>query len=178
MINNLLIFTWLVFLITWTVLARGNKKTKLRQKNIFAGISARVFLIIILILLWTVPVFSYQIFKPNLIFQIIGLVVCLLSLLFAFWARKVLGKNWSARIETKEEHQLVTTGPYRLTRHPIYAGVITALMGTFLSMGRLNIFIFLILIALGMVMRSRSEEKLMTQEFPDVYPKYKKNTKF
>lgn len=122
--------------------------------------------------------FYYQIFKPYLFIQIIGLAICMLGLIFAFWGRKTLGKNWSAKIEIKEKHELITIGPYKLTRHPIYTGVITALIGTFLSISRINIFILLILITFGMVMRSISEEKLMMQEFSNKYSEYKKRTKF
>ena len=50
--------------------------------------------------------------------------------LFTWWARIHLGRFWSNAITRKEGHRIIDTGPYRLVRHPIYTGLITALLAT------------------------------------------------
>lgn len=178
MFNTLLTFLWLVFLAYWFSVSRGNKKTKRRRKTIWGGAATRTILILIIVLLWAFPVFSYQIFLPNLATRVIGLIICLSGLIFAVLSRRALGANWSASpAEVKEGHQLITAGPYKLVRHPIYAGVITGLLGTFIAAGKLHLLILLVLVAIGMFIRSRAEDKLMSQEFPAIYSEYKKKTK-
>ena len=56
--------------------------------------------------------------------------VMLVGLALTWWARMQLGRLWSSAITRKEEHRLVETGPYALVRHPIYTGIITALLAT------------------------------------------------
>jgi hypothetical protein len=58
----------------------------------------------------------------------VALVV--LGLLFTWWARLHLGVMWSGGIDRKEHHRIVDTGPYRLVRHPIYTGLILAIIAT------------------------------------------------
>ncbi len=52
---------------------------------------------------------------------------------FAIWARAYLGGNWSSNVTVKVGHQLIRTGPYRWVRHPIYSGLIVAMIGTALN---------------------------------------------
>jgi protein-S-isoprenylcysteine O-methyltransferase Ste14 len=104
--------------------------------------------------------------------------ICVLGLTFAVWARHTLGTNWSADpVEIQESHELVTSGPYSWVRHPIYAGDILALIGTFLADGRLRVLILFVVVTIGMFIRSRMEDKLMAQQFPETYPEYKKRVK-
>ena len=64
-----------------------------------------------------------------------GSVLSLLGVGFAIWARLTLGANWSGIVTIKEEHQLIRHGPHALVRHPIYAGLLLALLGTALAIG-------------------------------------------
>ena len=49
---------------------------------------------------------------------------------FAVWARVHIGRNWGTPMTQKVEPELVTSGPYRLVRHPIYSGILIAGLGT------------------------------------------------
>ena len=60
----------------------------------------------------------------------IGLVLFALGLAFAIWARVHIGRNWGTPMTQKDEPELVTSGPYHLVRHPIYAGILVAGAGT------------------------------------------------
>jgi protein-S-isoprenylcysteine O-methyltransferase len=142
------------------------------------GWSARIILIVVGVSLWEFPIFMYSIFSPSSEIKILGILICLLGMLFAVWARRTLGLNWSANpIELKENHELVSSGPYRLVRNPIYTGVMFALLGTFIGEGQLRVFLLFVLIAIGMIVRTRIEGKLMAQQFPESYPEYKKKVK-
>ncbi len=67
--------------------------------------------------------------------RVIGTICLLLSTAFTLWARLVLGKMWSFSAVAKASHQLHTDGPYRITRHPIYTGMLGMLFGTMLMSG-------------------------------------------
>lgn len=63
------------------------------------------------------------------------------GLLMAIWARSTLGQNWSGRIATGGDQQLVVRGPYRIVRHPIYTGLLIAVFGTAIVSGELRAFL-------------------------------------
>jgi protein-S-isoprenylcysteine O-methyltransferase Ste14 len=123
--------------------------------------------------------FHYQagFFNPataNVPLIAVGLILCVLGILLAIWARLHLGRNWSPAPNLKEGHELVTSGPYRLVRHPIYTGIIMAMLGTALITPIW--FIIFIIFSIMFVWRVRVEENLMIQQFPNQYPEYKKKT--
>ena len=64
----------------------------------------------------------------------VGAALTLLGMLFMVWARIYLGRNWSGVAAIKADHELVTGGPYRWVRHPIYSGLALALVGTAIAM--------------------------------------------
>jgi protein-S-isoprenylcysteine O-methyltransferase Ste14 len=174
----ILIFIWTIYLVYWILASRKNKKARYHKKSLLGGIFARTLLIGIIILLWVIPIFSIHIFTPSLSHTTTGILTTFLGLCFAFWARVALGNNWSANpIELKNNHQLVTTGPYSYVRHPIYSGVILALLGTFVATGQYHTLILLLLVGTGLFVRCFTEDSLMLHEFPEVFTDYKKKVK-
>lgn len=103
-----------------------------------------------------------------------GAVLTALGIAYAVWARVYLGTNWSGTPALKEKHELVTSGPYALVRHPIYTGMLVAIFGSSLA----SPLWFVVFIAAGVVFVRRIgiEEKLMMKTFPNEYPAYKKRT--
>ncbi len=105
--------------------------------------------------------------------QLVGLVLLITSAFLTFWARLSLGTMWSDRPETKVGHQLHTDGPYQVTRHPIYTGIIGMLIGSLLIIG-LGYWIFLIAMGIGIVLsKVPEEERLMINQFGDAYSQYR-----
>ncbi len=100
--------------------------------------------------------------------------LCALGIGLAIWARVHLGRNWSAVPSIKEGHELVTSGPYAVIRHPIYTGILLSVLGsTIISPVWLAIFA----VTVGMFLwRVHVEENLMMRQFPGQYPAYKKRT--
>jgi protein-S-isoprenylcysteine O-methyltransferase Ste14 len=114
----------------------------------------------------------------RVLFGVVGAALCIISAAFAIWARIKLGKNWSGSVATvKEGHELVQSGPYSLVRHPIYTGLFFAMLGTALTIGTVASFLGVLLGLVAFVVRIPMEEEIMSAQFPDVYPEYKKQVK-
>jgi len=104
-----------------------------------------------------------------------GVVLVAAGLVFSVWARWHLGRNWSGEVTVKEGHTLIRTGPYRWLRHPIYTGILLALLGTALAIGAARGFIAAALILAGFVVKLRVEEARMRETFPE-YADYCRRT--
>lgn len=104
------------------------------------------------------------------------MILLVAGLGLAVWARIYLGRNWGMPMTRKAEPELVTRGPYRLVRHPIYSGLLLAILGTALV---INVFWLIALPVLGayFIFSATVEERLMTTAFPAAYPSYKAQTK-
>jgi protein-S-isoprenylcysteine O-methyltransferase Ste14 len=104
----------------------------------------------------------------------VGLVV--LGLGFTVWARVVLGGNWSAMVTVKQSHEIVRAGPYRAIRHPIYTGLIVAVVGCAIARGDGRGVLALAMVVLVLWRKLRLEERWMTEEFGEQYEAYRRNT--
>jgi len=113
---------------------------------------------------------------PNDFTKWTGLVITLSSVCFAIAARRKLGENWSGRVTVKKDHELVQSGPYALTRHPIYTGIFFGLVGTVLIEGEVRALIALVILFVALHLKIVKEEKFMKQLFP-TYAEYSKRTK-
>jgi protein-S-isoprenylcysteine O-methyltransferase Ste14 len=100
----------------------------------------------------------------------VALVAC--GLAFSVWARVHLGRNWSGAVTVKQGHELVRSGPYAYARHPIYTGLLTALLGTVITSGTLRSVIGLAIITAALVRKLRTEERFMRETFPEEYARY------
>jgi protein-S-isoprenylcysteine O-methyltransferase Ste14 len=106
----------------------------------------------------------------------VGFILGLASLSFWFWTQLELGKQWSPQLQVREEHHLVTTGPYSRIRHPLY----TAMIGYGISIGLITanwVFVILVLaMIVGIFARVPKEEQMMIEEFGDEYQAYMHKT--
>ena len=173
---SILAALWIAFYLYWLISAISAKKN-VRSGRPLAAV--RICFIIILI----ASFYGVQGFRRFVtsgatrpIFKIAGLVISALGLSLAVWARLNLGRNWGMPMSLKESPELVTSGPYRFIRHPIYSGILIALLGSALVGGIVWLILFLFF-GTYFVLASRGEERLMTWEFPDQYPEYVKRTK-
>jgi protein-S-isoprenylcysteine O-methyltransferase Ste14 len=106
--------------------------------------------------------------------RVLGLVVLVASTVFTLWARFSLGTMWSVAPKVKGDHQLRTHGPYAVTRHPIYTGLLGMMLGATLLSG---IGQWIVLFPIGLIVfevKIRMEERLMVATFPDEYPLYRR----
>jgi protein-S-isoprenylcysteine O-methyltransferase Ste14 len=164
---------WAAFWIYWLAAAfsvkRGNVPWS-RQLRI------RVLMVVVIIVLVRLGAFRHASAHSDPWRAGVGLLLFALGLVFAIWARLHIGRNWGSPMSQKEEPELVTSGPYRLVRHPIYSGILLAGAGTAVALS----WLWLIAVALaGMyfIYSATVEERYMTEQFPDTYPEYKRSTK-
>jgi protein-S-isoprenylcysteine O-methyltransferase Ste14 len=107
----------------------------------------------------------------------IGLGLTIAGILFAIWARFYLGGNWSSVAAIKQDHTLVHNGPYSIVRHPIYAGLLLAMLGTALAAGELGAFLAVILAFAGWQAKARLEESFLLAQFGEAYCNYRAHVK-
>ena len=101
-----------------------------------------------------------------------GAVLTLGGLLFTVWARVHLGRNWSGIITVKQGHELITSGPYRVVRHPIYSGLLLAFMGSALARAKWQGVLAVVLVVWALWRKLRIEERWMRKEFGSRYQEY------
>ena len=106
-----------------------------------------------------------------------GAALTILGVTLAIWARVTLGRNWSAAVVVRKDHELVMRGPYGLSRHPIYTAILTMFIGTVLAVGTIEGLAGFLLVAGGLCFKLRREEQLMMRQFPDEYPAYRRRVK-
>lgn len=91
------------------------------------------------------------------------------------WARWHLGRNWSGIVSLKEGHALVQTGPYRSVRHPIYSGLLLALVGTAMAIGQWRGVLAVACALIALLWKIHVEEEHMRQTFSE-YEAYRERT--
>ena len=96
----------------------------------------------------------------------------------AIWARRHLGKNWSAEVAIREEHRLIRTGPYKYIRHPIYTGLLMAVLGTAIVVSEYRAIVALAIFLIGWTLKAKKEERFLTQEFGPAFEEHKRLTGF
>jgi protein-S-isoprenylcysteine O-methyltransferase Ste14 len=96
-----------------------------------------------------------------------------LGLGFAVAARAWLGRNWSAEVTIKQNHELVRSGPYTIVRHLIYTGMLLELVGTALSVGKWRALVGLVLIVAALLRKLSIEERFMSEQFGEAYARYR-----
>jgi protein-S-isoprenylcysteine O-methyltransferase Ste14 len=128
-------------------------------------------------LLPRLPMFSsLNVASTNPAIDRLGVILCAAGMAFLVWARQNLGGNWSQTVSIKKGHELVTSGPYRYVRHPMYTGGFIACIGSAIVGGGPWI-ILLVILGPIFLWRVGAEDRLMAQQFPNEYPQYKKRTK-
>jgi len=172
-VDSVIFAVWLAFGTYWLAASVGVKAGQTRWTR-FAGI--RVGIILIVLLLLRVRTFKTHVTINDPWLEVIGLAVFLLGLALAVWARVYLGRNWGMPMTQKVDPELVTTGPYRRVRHPIYSGIILAMIGTAIAV---SLYWLVAVVVLGgyFIYSATVEERYLAERFPDSYSEYKESTK-
>jgi protein-S-isoprenylcysteine O-methyltransferase Ste14 len=162
---------WIAFWIYWLVSASTSKESvRAGWRPRLAGVGAiGAFLVAGVLRSGGLPVHSW-------ILAAIGALLFVCGIGLAVWARVHLGRNWGMPMTQRAEPELVTSGPYRFVRHPIYTGLLTAILGTALVNNLLGLIVVAVLVAYfyycGIV-----EERNLVATFPKAYPEYRSRTK-
>lgn len=105
-----------------------------------------------------------------------GLALTAFGIALSIWARITLGANWSGVVTLKKDHQLIRTGLYRWIRHPIYTGILVAMIGTALIKGHLRGWLGFAVILATFYFKARREEGFLRQEFGQGFEEHMRNT--
>jgi protein-S-isoprenylcysteine O-methyltransferase Ste14 len=166
---------WALWSLTWAILSRGVKPMLrgdswadwlIREVPYVAGLA--------LLALPAPPGFLSHRVVPTgdeIAPVLILLTVCGLGL--TLWARHVLGGNWSNVVVLRENHELITDGPYMLVRHPIYSGLLLAAIAWALAGGTVMALAGLGLVGFCLAAQIRDEERLMQAAFGATYTRYR-----
>ena len=175
-IDLIIVIGWVAFWGYWLLSALSAKSSRRGQSpwRRFAG--ARVAVIVVVVFLGRALGFRSHPGHTGPVLAGVGLALFLLGLAFAIWARVYIGRNWGMPMTQRNEPELVTTGPYRRVRHPIYTGMIMAMLGSVLAVNLYGLIAVAVLTGYFVFSATR-EESFLAREFPDTYPAYKRSTK-
>jgi protein-S-isoprenylcysteine O-methyltransferase Ste14 len=167
---------WVVFAAVWLITANYNEsRAPAQRQRSWYGTGVIPVVIITFVVRLAVPRADWR----SVIFyapwaRFLGLAILLAATALTLWARFVLGLMWSAVPAVREGHQLRTGGPYAITRHPIYTGLLGMMLGSLLVAGG-GVWIVPFPVALVLIeFKIRIEERFMMAEFPDEYPRYRR----
>jgi protein-S-isoprenylcysteine O-methyltransferase Ste14 len=169
-------FLWMAWLVGWMLASFTAAKSVVRQP-LPARLAHTLILVAGAMLILgrnprLAPLLG-PVYPPRAWIAWTGVVVCLIGLAFAVWARVQIGRFWSGAVALKAEHALIRGGPYAITRHPIYSGLLLALLGTAITRDTQAAFLGLPLLFAGFFVKAKQEESLLLERFGPEYEKYR-----
>lgn len=170
---------WLVFIAVWIAMARGGKAVAERE-SAFSRLSHYLPLAIAIVLLAAphipVGILGQRFASLSLWLVQLGAALTVAGIAFAIWARMWIAGNWSSDVTLKRDHELIVVGPYRWVRHPIYTGILLALVGTALAVGEWRALLGVAIAAAAFWRKLTIEEAVMRRQFGEAYARYAKRT--
>jgi protein-S-isoprenylcysteine O-methyltransferase Ste14 len=173
--TKLLALIWLAWVVSWVVASFWSGRTKSHVRTHDSWVYRLPILLgAILLLPWTAKALGdTSLYNPGNSGTYALAVVALLGISFTWWARIHLGRFWSNAITHKEDHRIIDTGPYGMVRHPIYTGLIVAILATGVAVATWTSLLGALLISFGQWRKARMEEKFLSAELgPAAYGAY------
>ena len=175
--TKLLALIWLAWVVSWVVAAFWSGRTKTHVPTWDSWI-------------YRLPILLGAIFLMPLTARILGAgplydlgnwgtyllaLVTVFGISFTWWARIHLGRFWSNAITHKEDHRIIDTGPYGMVRHPIYTGLIIAILATGIAVGTWTALLGALFICFGEWQKARMEEGFLSVELgQEAYRSYRR----
>ncbi len=172
---------WAILGLYWLVAAFGRKRAEKREPP--GERLVHIFLMLGGFALIYSPdprfgALNHRFLPQSQTIDIAGIALTAAGVAFAIWARAHLGKYWSGDVTIRQEHRLIRTGPYKYIRHPIYSGMLLALVGTVLVIGEYRAIVGFAIILLGFFKKARKEETFLQAQFGDGFEEHKRLTGF
>src|SRR5947207_6423031 len=180
LVLNIISYCWILFAVIWLLAAFATKKSVYQESR-----AQR--------LRYTLPILvggfllakghrlsdplNHRVIPHVEALAWVGVVLCIVGLAFCIWARFTLGRNWRGVVTLKGGHELITSGPYALVRHPIYTGLLAMFVATVIVLGHVAAIVATPLVFASIWIKLRHEEKLMLKQFPDEYADYQRRVK-
>jgi protein-S-isoprenylcysteine O-methyltransferase Ste14 len=166
---------WLVWLGVWVALASRVKPVR-RRENL-ASRAAHILPIVLAVALFVAPFgqawLGIRVLPRAAWMAYAGAALVLAGLGFAVWARLTLSGNWSGTVTLKHDHELIQTGPYAWARHPIYTGLLTAMLGNAIAADQVRGVLAFAIMTASFLWKMRTEEAFMRDAFGEKYTAYK-----
>jgi protein-S-isoprenylcysteine O-methyltransferase Ste14 len=180
MYRSIIAGLWLLFVAYWAVAAMGAKRNA-SPRLWRGGIGLRLVVILLVATVLRSP--SLRGFLEEAqrsagrsdTLSWIGVALCVLGFGLAIIARWHLGRNWGMPMSRKEQPELITSGPYAHIRHPIYTGLILAMLGSAMGVD-VSWALLLVPVSAYFIYSARREETVMLQLFPEQYAAYMART--
>jgi len=171
---------WAAWSLYWLISA-GDTKATVRRESAASRASHLIPLVIGVLLIVVPQWFGNWLAGPPLPRSLTtywaGVTAIVLGLLFTVWARVHLGRNWSGTVTLKDSHQLIRSGPYAWVRHPIYTGLLLAMLGSAVARNDWRSMVGFALVVASLVRKLRIEERFMREKFGEQYASYARDVR-
>ena len=171
------IWFWTVFMAVWLVMGFHIKRAKQREtyRERMQHLIP-VFLGFWLLLGRNWGVLDARVRPDTPSMPWLGLGLTAMGVGISIWARVSLRANWSGTVTLKDDHELISKGLYRWIRHPIYAGILLAMIGTAMIRGQLRCWVGFLIVLAAFYFKARREESFLRQEFGDGFEEHARRT--
>ena len=154
---------WVIFGLYWGIAGLNSAPTRSSESWVSTYFHQFVLCAALLLLIVPVPGLNGWFLPAQLPFLVaVGAIIQAGFLLLAVWARRHLGRNWSAEVRIAVDHELVRTGPYRLLRHPIYTAMLGMFLGTAIASSQFHALLGLAILVVAYLRKTRLEDQMRT----------------
>jgi len=169
---------WVCWWIYWRISGRDVKPVQ-RRESVPSRL-AHIVPIALAALLLAEPVIpgwlGERVVRHSWVVYGFGVAVTAAGLGFSVWARRVLGRNWSATVTLKRDHVLIQSGPYRWLRHPIYTGILLGFIGSAIARDEWRGLVAVLMVTIALWRKLRMEERWLAELFGEQYARYRQHT--
>jgi protein-S-isoprenylcysteine O-methyltransferase Ste14 len=174
--------TWGAVLGYWLWSARSAKRAERTEPFGKRAVAYWLPLGVALLLLGPGEMFGHSILRERFLphttpVYAIGLVLAMSGAVLAIYSRALLGREWSATVQLKQGHELITRGPYRLVRHPIYSGLLLLFLGHAVMVGDWRGLLAVAIVFASFWRKLVQEEAWLAERFGEDYREYQARTK-
>lgn len=165
---------WLAWLIYWLIASMRAKPTRRSESVASRLLHLTPLCLGIALLMMPRPGgwLGERLLPRTPVWFFVGFVLIALGMGFSILARVWLGGNWSGTVTLKQDHELIRGGPYRVARHPIYTGILLAILGSAVALGEWRGVVALVLITASFLRKITVEERFLTEQFGAAYTRF------
>lgn len=168
---------WIIFSVYWSIEARNSAKSQDSESKWSTALHQVVLNVALVILIAPVPHLTLWFLPQRWHFLVaVGVAIQIAFFALAIWARRHLGKNWAAEVRIGEGHELVTSGPYRHLRHPIYTAMLGMFLGTAVASSQVHALVGIALLFLAYIRKTRLEEEILEKTFGAAFDAYRRES--